>query len=449
VHPEREKLAWLVWLLIWTPAQLVLFVALWCIATVLCGPWKLLFIIHKTITSGAEDTAVFSVEEELREKHYQTHMTVDDMHSHRSTVQHPKPTKAAKFLKTCRHIVKICYVPACAIGLWFGLFIVLAVVGILHWLVGLLASLYLVLVVYWPAVKSVWRALGARLIPVVRAEIEAEEAANRKVQQHLHRKNATIGQVTYAYFRCDACMCSPTLARHGCAERRLLLRMCAQAFIDRRDARVRKSKNGKLWRDILGQIIEDAFTPDTEIDQVRTHAGLASVFELCRGVQVEEFKDVVVRVLDNSVPTFSSAQHTRATCSRHNMFYLSPAHVYIVSAQPQCLHFWFAGIIKITKIQRAYTKWRQYRRNAVQSGLPIMRHIDQHGDSRFTVENERGVAIAPSVGLMREFVRGAITDRRVGVQLSVRAQGCGHRALGLSLLCLQCLRQLCTFRRVT
>eukprot|EP01047_Picozoa_sp_COSAG01_P074674 COSAG01_NODE_12550_length_1715_cov_1.424168_2_plen_71_part_00 len=59
-----------------------------------------------------------------------------------------------------------------------------------------------------------------------------------------------------------------------------------------------------------------------------------------------------------------------------------------------------------------------------------MRHIDQNGDSRFTVENERGVAIAPSVGLMREFVRGAITDRRVGVQLSVRAQPAGSPLCG-------------------
>eukprot|EP01047_Picozoa_sp_COSAG01_P007499 COSAG01_NODE_286_length_19421_cov_123.895663_13_plen_1321_part_00 len=53
VHPEREKLAWLVWLAIWTPVQLVLFVAFWGIATILCGPWKLLQIVQKAIVSGA------------------------------------------------------------------------------------------------------------------------------------------------------------------------------------------------------------------------------------------------------------------------------------------------------------------------------------------------------------------------------------------------------------
>eukprot|EP01047_Picozoa_sp_COSAG01_P007502 COSAG01_NODE_286_length_19421_cov_123.895663_16_plen_157_part_00 len=93
----------------------------------------------------------------------------------------------------------------------------------------------------------------------------------------------------------------------------------------------------------------------------------------------------------------------------------------------------FVGVIKVTKIQTAYRKWRQYRKNAVQSGLPISRKIDRNEESRFKVESESGELIKPSIGLMREFVRGAIADDRVNVSLAVRALAVAARTT-LSLI---------------
>eukprot|EP01047_Picozoa_sp_COSAG01_P007500 COSAG01_NODE_286_length_19421_cov_123.895663_14_plen_154_part_00 len=147
--------------------------------------------------TGEDDVERFSFEDELQEIRYQTEQTAEDLKSHRSTLQYPKPARAAKMLKALKYIAKILYVPACALGLWFGLFTVVVVLGALHWLIGLLTSLSLAVAVYWPATKKVWRALGAQLLQVVRSEVEAEQAADKRVEQHLHRKNAKIGQVRY------------------------------------------------------------------------------------------------------------------------------------------------------------------------------------------------------------------------------------------------------------
>jgi hypothetical protein len=190
--------------------------------------------------------------------------------------------------------------------------------------------LWLVLVAYLPAIKNAWQTVGVYLIDAVRQEAEVEKLEEIKIQKHLHRKNAKI----------------------------------CQTFIDTRDSRTRKLKTGKLWSDVLTNIVEDGFAEDEEPDQMG------------------EFKEVVTRVLDNSVPTFSS-------------------------------------VIKITKIQRAYTRWSQYRKQAVKNGKPLWRTFDADGKSQFTICSEGGMVVPASVGLMREFVRGAVMDSRVSVHLAV------------------------------
>eukprot|EP01048_Picozoa_sp_COSAG05_P013368 COSAG05_NODE_1418_length_4940_cov_2.779384_3_plen_192_part_01 len=123
-------------------------------------------------------------------------------------------------------------------------------------------------------------------------------------------------------------------------------------------------QTGKIWLDVLTDIVDECFAPDEEEDTVAA------------------FKDVVVRTLDNSVPTFNS-------------------------------------IVNISKIQKAWKLWRKMRQNSVRNGRPIYRDEDEEGRSLFTVTGEHNVVLPAKQGMMREFLRGAIEDPNVDLVLTL------------------------------
>ena len=172
VHPDRAQLAWVVWLLIWTPLQAAGFVLMWSMVTLIFVPPMLLGLWYKATFGGATPQIEHEFDEAERRKELEMQRRASSLHKSVQGGNHtPKqPDKPPSNIvgrivrRVIERITMFVVTPGLFIISWVGFFMVLVVFAVINWIITTTCSIANACTVYLPAVKRIWRRLGAYLI---------------------------------------------------------------------------------------------------------------------------------------------------------------------------------------------------------------------------------------------------------------------------------------------
>jgi hypothetical protein len=234
VHPDRGKLAWVVWLTVWTPVCGAVFVFSWAVATCIFVPPVLLHILHQASIGGGHPVKGVEFDEGSRQEQLQQQRRLSssahsvklglaptnsspgrvsanspDPEVKQSSAQDSsQPSRGGQnfapdekrvahpfqrlFKRGVERLSMFFVAPFVFVVSWVGFFLSLLVFGVFHWAVILICSAFNAVQVYIPAIKALWRQLGAHLIDVVANEVSEEEEEENRIKAALFQANGRI-----------------------------------------------------------------------------------------------------------------------------------------------------------------------------------------------------------------------------------------------------------------